>query len=88
MLVELLTSLTLAVQDQSLWNSLSLASVVLIWIWTFTISVPIHQKLHLGKDFGLIKKLVFTNWLRTGLWSMRAVALFIQLVDKHNPSGQ
>lgn len=47
--------------------------VVLIWLSTAFLSVPLHGQLGLGKDINLIRKLVQTNWPRTVLWSVRSI---------------
>jgi hypothetical protein len=46
--------------------------VIAIWVCTFLISVPLHNKLSGGKDEGTIRHLVNTNWLRTALWTLKA----------------
>jgi len=46
-----------------------------IWIVTFSLSVPCHNKLGQGWDPVAHRRLVSTNWLRTAGWSMRAVYL-------------
>ncbi len=60
------------------FNSISLISlilVILIWLSTFFIQVPIHEKLLQGKDIILIYKLTQTNWIRTILWSIKFILL-------------
>lgn len=44
--------------------------VILVWIATFALFVPIHNEIskHRATD-GLLKKLVSRNWLRTFLWT-------------------
>jgi hypothetical protein len=56
----------------SFWN---LVVVVGIWASTFFLSVPLHEKLSRGYHSKLVDRLVSTNWLRTVLWSLRAVGL-------------
>ena len=54
------------------------ACVLLIWTFTFFLSVPCHQKLtEEGKNELVIRKLVTTNWLRTILWSIKVVVLWL-----------
>lgn len=50
---------------------LSCILIVIIWLMTAFISVPIHNKLVLAKDNALIEKLILTNWIRTLAWSLR-----------------
>lgn len=53
----------------------NLLSIVLIWLSTFFISVPCHQRLTQGKCDRQIQRLVATNWYRTGLWTSRSMIL-------------
>ncbi len=76
MLAELLVSILLAfVKLPGNWQWVNygcLACVVLIWIVTFFVSVPIHNHLVSGGFNHLfIQKLVATNWLRTITWTLR-----------------
>lgn len=44
--------------------------IALIWISTFTMSVPCHWRLHIvGKNMVIIRRLIVTNLPRTLLWS-------------------
>jgi hypothetical protein len=61
-------------QGGFLWTA-NFASVVLVWLLTGFVSVPIHNKLALGKSRRLIEDLVKTNWLRTAVWSLRSLSL-------------
>ena len=45
--------------------------IALIWLSTFSLSVPCHSILHReGKDLTTINRLVMTNWVRTLLWTI------------------
>lgn len=46
--------------------------VLLIWLITFSVQVPIHSKLSLSRNVSAINRLIKTNWLRTFLWSVKA----------------
>ena len=50
-----------------------LALVGLIWASTFLVQVPLHEVLARGFDAEAHSRLVASNWLRTFLWSARAV---------------
>lgn len=52
-----------------------LALVVLIWLSTFFVQVPLHQALAAGFDADAHRRLVGSNWVRTVLWSLRAVVV-------------
>lgn len=61
----------------ALYEELSVISVargiliLLIWILTFLIFVPIHNNIQAGKfDTLLLRKLVQSNWFRTLLWTL------------------
>lgn len=72
MLAELVLGFYLARQFQWFYL-LPLLLVFLIWLSTFLIQVPIHNQLGSGKDAVLIQKLVKTNWIRTILWTTKAI---------------
>jgi hypothetical protein len=74
MLAELGITSWLVYQNQfQLQYLLILTIVLLIWASTFFIQVPVHNALMEGKDEGLIRRLVQTNWIRTILWSLKAL---------------
>jgi len=56
---------------------LNLIGVACIWAVTFFASVPAHERLGKAKDPKALKCLVATNWLRTGLWSLRSISWFV-----------
>lgn len=50
---------------------LSISHIVLVlgvWLHTFWVAVPIHQRLHKAKNAELIDQLVRVNWYRTLMW--------------------
>ena len=51
--------------------------VVAIWVSTFTLQVPLHQKLTHKKDFEAVAYLVNSNWIRTFLWSLKFVMVIL-----------
>ena len=55
---------------------INVASIVVIWLWTFLVSVPCHDKLAaFGWEEDTIRWLIRSNWLRTVLWTGRGTAL-------------
>ena len=50
-----------------------LLSIILIFISTFIIQVPLHNKLKLANNRKDIIKLVNTNWIRTFLWIVKSI---------------
>jgi hypothetical protein len=59
---------------------ISFSIVVLIFVSTAFIQVPIHDKLGSGKKSDLINKLVLTNWIRTFLWTLKSLILAFYLI--------
>jgi len=50
------------------WSKM--VAVLGVWIVTFFVSAPCHRRLsHSGQDQVVIESLLFTNWMRTFLWS-------------------
>lgn len=54
--------------------------VVLLWLVTFFVSVPLHNQLSLGYSEEAIQKLIHTNWIRTILWSIKSYVVLKILV--------
>jgi hypothetical protein len=80
MTFELATSGILALESQQFagWNIFGFIVVILIWLVTFFIQVPLHNALSDGYDESKVQKLIKTNWIRTILWSVKAFSsLFI-----------
>jgi hypothetical protein len=77
MVVEIILSVVLLTisfdtqtQKIAVWTAFAL--VLLIWIITFFVSVPIHNQLITnGFDEHVIRKLINTNWIRTIAWTLR-----------------
>lgn len=75
MVVELLTAAALvwAVPEVALIGNL--LGVIAIWGVTLGLSIPCHARLAKGYHAPTIARLIATNWWRTVLWTIRAVAL-------------
>jgi len=56
-------------------ESTALAMVIGVWLSTFLIQIPLHDQLSDGNDPIVVTKLVNTNWIRTILWSCKAILL-------------
>ena len=83
MLLELFSSFALVYFSPGRIDFLLLAAMLgLIWLSTFLLSVPLHEKL-LGQGYNkdFIAKLVNTNWPRTILWSLRSIWLLFIVMD-------
>ena len=60
---------------------LSMMMVLLVWLSTFCVQVPIHNRLKNGKEINLIRRLVATNWIRTIAWSIKATIVTVAVID-------
>jgi hypothetical protein len=87
MAVELLTALAalLPILRPELFNQtaaiVSATMVILIWASTGLLQVPLHNRLAADPTTDTIRRLVLSNWLRTALWSARAILLTTMLFD-------
>ena len=48
-----------------------LALIGLIWLSTVVLQIPCHNQLLSGFDEATYRRLVNSNWIRTGLWTVR-----------------
>lgn len=78
MLVELGLTVFFVLEGRFLGFPLA-AIVSLIWLSTFFIQVPLHNKLLKKKDSTKIRLLVKSNWIRTILWSIKLILILIFL---------
>lgn len=64
-----------------------LAFIALIGIHasTFLVQVPLHDRLSAGWDAVAHRRLVGTNWVRTVLWTVRAVLVGAALMAANRP---
>ncbi len=77
MIIELLLSLSMFLLNKQDLKLLSLLLIVLLtWVFTFYVSVPLHNKLLQGYDVPTIEKLIVTNWPRTFLWTLKVGLMF------------
>ncbi len=74
MICELLLALRMPFEPSvSAWISWgSLGLLILIWLSTALLQVPLHGMLASGKESQVIERLVVTNWVRTVAWSLKA----------------
>lgn len=77
MLAELATAFLLAWSPPprlpAAWLWAGLGLVLLIWLSTALLQVPVHERLSGGFDQAMWRRLVTSNWLRTVAWTLRAI---------------
>ena len=85
MILELLTALALL---NPWWRPIYIPAsqacfgailVGLLWLTTFAVQVPLHNRLHRAHDPADIARLIHSNWLRTLLWTARSTLLLLWL---------
>ncbi len=84
MLLEVIIAGFLSLYVKSPLDHLNFFIVVMIWLSTFFISVPLHNQLTLEKTDILINRLVITNWIRTLLWKAKFILSLLLLYSKIN----
>ena len=77
MLSELFVSILVCYYLQSMLSFLLLIIMGLIFLSTFLIQVPIHEKIKFGGRRFLFKRLVDTNWIRTFGWFVKSIVSFL-----------
>lgn len=85
MLLELGTAIALILNPSGYtinWLVTALILLVLIWISTAFLQVPMHQKLSAAFDAKAHQSLVQTNWIRTILWTLRSMILLYLVSNK------
>lgn len=75
MLIELATGVMLAWKYGGTVMMLNLAGIMALWLSTFILQVPCHNRLSAGYDADIHRRLVSTNWIRTIIWSARLLLL-------------
>ena len=95
MTIELITSILLVFNRPigvSTWLPVvGLLLVILIWLSTAFLQVPMHNILSNGFDAEAHRRLVQTNWIRTICWSLRtglaALLTWQWILHAHDASG-
>ena len=76
MLAELILAMYWMGREINVFSLINAVLVLLIWLATFLISVPLHNRLIAGFDLSLINNLIQTNWIRTIFWSIKGILLY------------
>lgn len=80
MLAELATAVALlALTDDPLPRA-GAALLVVLWVSTFAVQVPLHLRLARGFDPAVHRALVGSNWLRTLCWTARGIVAAVLLL--------
>ena len=79
MIIELFLSLLFIILLQSYFAISIFLIMILIFLSTFFIQVPIHEKLKNNFNVYLCNKLINTNWIRVFLWLSKCIISFIMI---------
>jgi hypothetical protein len=55
--------------------------LVLNWLSTWLIQIPLHERLGQRFDPATLRRLVLTNWIRTTAWTLRGVLVLAQTMN-------
>lgn len=82
MLAELGSSFLLVLWDAPIpvLQQTGLAIVVVIWLVTFFVQVPLHNKIAGRYSRNDVDRLIATNFIRTGLWTLKAILGILILI--------
>lgn len=68
--------------QQGWYQILSVILILLLWLLTFIVFVPLHHKIDPESDTDIVTKaLVQSNWIRTFLWTVLGVSSIIYFLN-------
>jgi hypothetical protein len=80
MLAELATAVLLVARGPaSPWLLASLVPLAAVWLSTWLVQVPLHDRLADGFDAAAHGRLVATNWIRTAAWTLRGACVWLAM---------
>ena len=82
MLIELLTLLLIAYFSKDFLIIKSLILLLVIWLTTFFIMIPSHNKISKTFNKKEINRLINYNWVRTILWSFKLLLIIFLYYEK------
>ncbi len=82
MLIELLTLSLIAYFSSEFLIIKSLFLLLVIWLTTFFIMIPSHNRISKSFNIKEIKSLINYNWIRTILWSFKLLVIIFLFYEK------
>lgn len=82
MLIELLTLFLIAYFSKDFLIIKSLILLLVIWLTTFFIMIPSHNRISKSFNIKEIKSLINYNWIRTILWSFKLLVIIFLYYEK------
>ncbi len=77
MILELFLVIEMLVNSYTIYSLVSIILVSVIWLSTFLIQVPLHNKISEKYCETKIKTLISSNWIRTFAWLTKLIVLFL-----------
>lgn len=75
MIIELIAIIGLLHNNQSWIIICAGACLLVIWISTFFIQVPIHNQIRQNIKIPSMNRLILSNWIRTIFWTLKTILL-------------
>lgn len=75
MAIETVTAVLLYLNNTKLFWLSNLILIIIVWIVTVFFSMKYHKLLTKTKDYNILHKLLWTNWIRTIIWSIRSILI-------------
>lgn len=79
MLFELISGAWILLDDAPdnlfIWFTINLAMILIIWVSTMVVQVPLHFKIAGDPSKKSVRKLIRSNWLRTILWTSKLILI-------------
>ena len=77
MITELVLSGVMLFLLPNITHTIIFLFIIIIWLSTFLIQVPIHNSLINNFNTNQIKHLILSNWIRTIFWFLKLIILII-----------
>ena len=77
MMIELLLSIYVLTIDVNWLTLINITLLSVVWLSTFIIQVPIHNSLSVEYSGELVSQLIKTNWLRTSIWTLKLILIYV-----------
>ena len=61
---------------------MALGTLVIVWVSTFALQVPAHNRLAQARNERDLRIVVRTNWIRTAGWTVRSVLALVMVVER------
>ncbi len=76
MVIELFFVIEMLSNNYNVYSLISFFLIIVVWLSTFFIQVPLHNSLSEKYSELKIKKLILSNWIRTFSWFAKLIVLF------------